>query len=333
MDKQRLLIALTEEELRRFFPPDLRKELSRIGYEIREREPTADGWEKFLLDFQPEVVMGAWILPPIPLSCLFSNGGSVKYLCYITGTVRRKVTREMVAEGLLVTNWGDVIGKYVAEYTLMLILCALRRTMRYGIDLKIHSKWREKRTENRSLFNLRVGLHGFGSIARALVPLLKPFNVEISAHTGVPHEMLEKYEVKRVATEEELFSNSDVLVELKPLTGKTEKTVTEDLLRLLPKDACFVNVGRGLVVDEEALCRVAREERIQVALDVYAVEPLPMESPLRELPNVTLLPHMGGATVDRDRACGESALGNLQNYFNNRPLAHSVAMDNYDRAT
>ena len=333
MDKLRLQIALTEEELRRFFPPDLREELYRIGYEIREAPPLADRWEEILLDFQPEVVIGAWSLPPLPGSCLYSNGGSVKYLCHITGTVRRKVTREIIAAGLLVTNWGDIIGKYVAEYALMLILCALRRTMRYGIDLKIHGKWRERTTENRSLFNLRVGLHGFGNIAQALVPLLKPFEVEIGAHTGVPDEILEKYGVKRVSTEEDLFSNSDVLVELKPLTGKTEKTVTGKLLRLLPQGACFVNVGRGLVVDEEALCRVAREGRIQVALDVYAVEPLPMDSPLRELPNVTLLPHMGGATVERDRACGESALGNLQNYFNNRPLVHSVVVENYDRAT
>ena len=315
MINRRLLIALTEEEMQRFFPLDLREELSRIGYEIRETAPFDDRWEKALLDFQPEVVMGAWAYPSLPDSCLLSNGGSVKYLCNITGTVRRKVTREMIAAGLSVTNWGNVIGKYVAECTLMLILCGLRRTMQYGIDLKIHGNWRERTTENRSLFNLRVGLHGFGNIAQALVLLLKPFKVEISAHTGVPNEVLDKYSVKRVSSEEVLFANSDVLVELKPLTGKTKKIVTEKLLRLLPQGACFVNVGRGLVVDEEALCRVAREGRIQVALDVYAVEPLPKDSPLRELPNVTLLPHMGGATVERDRACGESALGQSSKLF------------------
>ena len=327
------MVALTDEEMGLFFPGELETALRDAGFAIARVDPAAANWDELIRDGSPEAVIGGWSMQALPESSAAACGGSVNYLCYVTGSVRKKVTREMIEKGLLVTNWGDLIGKYVAEYTLMLILCALRRTMHYGTNLKIHGQWRQRETGNASLFKRRVGLHGFGSIARALVDLLKPFEVEISAHTGVPDAILQELGVKRAGSEESLFAGSDVLVELKPLTPATEKSVGEALLRLLPEGACFINVGRGAVVDETALYEVAKDGRIQVALDVYAVEPLPGDSPLRSLPNVTLLPHMGGATVDRNRACGELAIGNLEKYLAGENLDYMVTAEAYDRAT
>ena len=94
-----------------------------------------------------------------------------------------------------------------------------------------------------------------------------------------------------------------------------------------------MNLGRGKLVDEEALIRVAKEGKIKVALDVYETEPLPIDSPLRSLPNATLLPHMGGATVDRDRACGAMALRNLVSFQKGGALENTVSLEQYLRAT
>ena len=79
--------------------------------------------------------------------------------------------------------------------------------------------------------------------------------------------------------------------------------------------------------------RVAREGRLQVALDVYEQEPLPADSPFRGLPNVTLLPHLGGPTRDRRRDSGALALNNLRAFQRGEPLQAVVSLEVYDRST
>jgi phosphoglycerate dehydrogenase-like enzyme len=87
------------------------------------------------------------------------------------------------------------------------------------------------------------------------------------------------------------------------------------------------------VVDEADLLRVAREGRLQIALDVFEHEPLPADSPLRGLPNVTLLPHLAGPTRDRRRDAGALALKNLRAYLRGEPLEAVVTLEVYDRST
>jgi phosphoglycerate dehydrogenase-like enzyme len=87
------------------------------------------------------------------------------------------------------------------------------------------------------------------------------------------------------------------------------------------------------VVDEAALIRVAREGKIQIALDVFEQEPLPPGSLLRGLPNVTLLPHLGGPTRDRRRDSGQLALKNLRAFLRGEPLEAVITHDVYDRST
>lgn len=98
-------------------------------------------------------------------------------------------------------------------------------------------------------------------------------------------------------------------------------------------DSCFVNIGRGAVVDERALETIAKEKLIQIALDVYEVEPLPKDSPLRGLENVTLMPHLGGPTVDYRKECGRFALENIKRYLNHNPIESLVSEAIYDRST
>jgi phosphoglycerate dehydrogenase-like enzyme len=124
-----------------------------------------------------------------------------------------------------------------------------------------------------------------------------------------------------------------VVVELAAAIPENHHMVTEKHLRSMPEGAVFVNVGRGCVVDEQALIRVAREGRLQIALDVFENEPLPAGSPLRGLPNVTLLPHLGGPTRDRRRDCGALALRNLGTFLRGEPLNGAISLEVYDRST
>jgi len=209
----------------------------------------------------------------------------------LAGSVRKLVPRELVAQGVLVTNWGNSIAATVAECALMLILMALRRASYWAIAMHREGAWKDKSTMTQSLRGRRVGLHGFGAISQALVPMLKPFTDQIqTCSPHVPDDILAAHGVKRVNSLEELFSTSEVLVELAAATPENYHAVKEAHLRLIPEGGVFVNVGRGCVTDEAALVRVAREGKIQIALDVFEQEPLPPDSHFRTLPNITLLP-------------------------------------------
>ncbi len=291
-------------------------------------------WERFLREERPEVLVSAWSTPALPET--LADGGELfpRYLCNLTGTVRRVVPRKLLEEGLLVTNWGDSISRTVAEAALMLILSCLRRTAYWTRAMHEEGAWKTPESTVNSLFCRSVGLHGFGAISRKLVPLLKPFDVGISTFSPrVPDDLLESQGVRRATSLEDLFSSSQVVVELAANTPANYHIVDEKLLRLLPKDGVFVNVGRGAVVDEAALARVAAEGWLEVGLDVYEKEPLPVDSPLRGLANVMLCPHQAGPTKDRRCDAGTFAVGNLKAYLAGETVESVVTPDVYDRST
>lgn len=331
---KRVLIVTSAFERAHFFPAGFDDWVAAYGGECEFHDATdGEGFPEVLAAFAPEIVVGAWDMPQLPLSAVAGQGGSVEYFSFVPGSAKKQITAKHLEAGLVTTNWGTTIGPYVAECALLLVLNALRRVALWGYQLKAEGIWRDRLTNNRSLFRKRVGLHGFGAIAQSLVELMQPFDPIVTADTGVPDEVLARYGVSRAESTEALFAESDVLIELKPLTAKTKGSVDERLLRLLPKGACFINIGRGPVVDEEALVRVAGEGNIEVALDVYAQEPLPVESPLRRLPNVFLLPHMGGATIDRGIDCGQRALRNVERFVAGEALENEVTVEMFTRAT
>jgi phosphoglycerate dehydrogenase-like enzyme len=149
----------------------------------------------------------------------------------------------------------------------------------------------------------------------------------------VPDGILAEYGVTRVDSLETLFATSEIVVELAAATPDNYQVVREEHLRLIPEGGAFVNVGRGCVVDEAGLVRVAREGKLQIALDVFEREPLPANSPLRGLPNVTLLPHLGGPTRDRRRDSGALALRNLRAFLRGETPEAVVDLEVYDRST
>jgi len=337
MSEKRIIIALSDAEIADFFPGELWVELQALAPNARRLQMPLGNpadWPRLLRENPAEVLITCWQTPSLNSTVSAADLTGLRYVCHLAGTVRRLVPRELLSNGLLVTNWGNSISATVSECTLMLILMALRRASSWALAMHRDGKWKDGSTVTQSLIGRRVGLHGFGAIAQGLVPMLRPFTDRITAHSPhMPPEAFQKFGVKSVGSLEELFSSSDVVVELAAATPENHHIVTEKLLRSIPEGGAFVNVGRGSVVDEAALVRVAREGNLQIALDVFEQEPLPVESPLRGLSNVTLLPHLGGPTRDRRRDSGALALKNLRAYLRGEPLESIVTLDVYDRAT
>lgn len=333
-----LLCALNDYERVDFFPDDLWRRLQGLPFRFEHLPLPLHNCKElpdYLSEARAEVLVSCWATPPLPENLPVGQPGQLRYVCHLAGSVKSLVPRVLIERGLKVTNWGGSISRTVSECALLLMLSALRRSSYWTMAMHLEGKWKDKyKVVTESLFGRTVGFHGFGAIARELVELLRPFGVRISSYSpSVSDEVFARYGVARCDSLEALFSSNDILVELAASTPQTFHSVNEEILRRIPPGGVFVNVGRGAVVDEAALARVAAEGNIQVALDVFEVEPLPASSPLRGLPNVTLLPHLGGPTKDRRRDCGLLGFENLRRYLNAQPLEAEVTLDVYDRAT
>jgi phosphoglycerate dehydrogenase-like enzyme len=337
MLKPNVLVALTDLEVADFFPGRLWEEFEQLvpAYQrVRPPLPASDDWLRLWRECPADILVSAWKTPSLNCALQPADLTSLQYVCYLAGSVRNLVPRELIERGLVVTNWGNSIAATVAECTLMLMLMTLRRASYWAVAMHREHAWKNADTVTQSLLGRRVGIHGLGSISQCLVPMLRPLTANIQAYSpSVPDAIFSRLGVKRIGSLEELFANSDVVVELAAATPGNYHIVTERHLRMIPEGGVFVNVGRGCVVDEDGLLRVAREGRLQIALDVYEHEPLPADSPLRGLPNVTLLPHLGGPTRDRRRDSGALALKNLRAFLRGEPLEAVVTLDIYDRST
>jgi phosphoglycerate dehydrogenase-like enzyme len=330
-----LFAVLTPTEEREFLPEPMAAQLRTIAPQFRLIDPTGlddAGLARELAAANPEVLVACWKTPQLPDRL----PPRLRYLCYLAGSLKRVISRAHLERGLLVTNWGGSISRTVAECALFHILACLRHTSHWAIAMHEPGRaaWKNGSTDARSLFCRRVGIHGFGSVARELVTLLRAWHCPIMAFApDLTAELAHAYGVERAAGLDPLFSENEIVVELAPLIPATTGLINERQLRLIRPGGVFVNVGRGAVVDEGALLRIAREGRIAVGLDVFTAEPLPADSGFRSLPNVSLTPHIAGPTIDRYPDAGAFALRNLRAYAEDRPLEAVVTPDVYDQTS
>ena len=328
-----LLLVVTPDERAKFLPDAALTELRGLAADFREIDPTDlshDDFGRQVIAANPEVIVACWRTPPLPAAL----PPRLKYVCYLTGSVKRLVTRAQLERGLQLTNWGNSISRIVAECALFHTLSCLRHATRWAFLLHRDGGWRTDWEKVGSLYQRRVGIHGFGPVARAFLQLVRPFGCAVSVLApDVDDAVAAQNGVQRAASLDALFRDNDVIVELAPLIPATIGIVTERHLRLIRPGGVFVNVGRAAIVDEAALLGVAREGKIFVGLDVFVEEPLPVDSGFRGLMNVSLTPHIAGPTLDRYPDATAFALKNLRAFAGGEPLEAVITPEIYDRST
>ncbi len=192
----------------------------------------------------------------------------------------------LIPPGVRLCNAVGVHEASTAELALGLVIASLR-----GIDdfarAMPHGEWRHTRRE--SLADKRVLVIGAGGVGMAIVDRLQPFEVEVSIVARRAREG-----VSPVTELGRLLPASDIVVLAVPLTSDTERLVDARFLAAMPDGALLVNVGRGPVVDQEALLAEVSTGRLRAALDVTDPEPLPPAHPLWTAPGVLISPHVGG---------------------------------------
>jgi D-3-phosphoglycerate dehydrogenase len=210
--------------------------------------------------------------------------------------------------GVLVVDTSHGSSYPTAEWALGLALVGLRNAGAHFRKMIAHEPPftvpAEKRSgpgyEKAELSGKRLGMIGFGHLARRLTNFLVPFDVDIQAFDPyAPRVLSEPYGVTFAPLETVL--GCDVVFVLAPQTPATERMIGAAELELLRPGSVFVNVGRGRVVDSDALIARLRRGDIIACLDVFDPEPVPLDSPIADFPNVFLSPHIGGVTEESRR--------------------------------
>lgn len=217
--------------------------------------------------------------------------------------------------GIWATNTPTDFAVPTAEVALGLMISVMRRIAE-GERYVRAGAWRAPvpgRFDGPSLAGKRLGLLGFGAIAREVAVRARAFGMHISYHARrrVPEEVERSLGATWLPLGE-LLAASDVLSLHVPLTDQTRHLVDAAALARMKPSAYLVNTARGKVVDEAALIRALREGRLAGAgLDVFEGEPEVPEA-LLELPNVAIAPHLGGASIEGRRAAQRTALANVR---------------------
>ena len=225
------------------------------------------------------------------------------------------------ARWIAVCNTPGVLTEATADLAFGLIIAADRRWWEAERLLRERrwTSWSPTLLVGQPVARRTLGIVGLGKIGRAVARRARGFNMEV-LYTGRRQPETEKeLGLSWCSTLEELLRESDIVSLHVPLTPATRHLIGREQLALMKPTAVLVNTSRGAVVDQVALVEALRERRIFAAgLDVYEIEPLPDDDPLRELDNVVLLPHIGSADTTARLGMTELAVENLRAVLNGR---------------
>ncbi|HXF96627.1 MAG TPA: phosphoglycerate dehydrogenase, partial [Gemmatimonadales bacterium] len=200
--------------------------------------------------------------------------------------------------GIAVMNAPGANTVSAAEHALGLLL-ALVRHIPWAAEAMRRGEWDRKRFEGTELRGKTIGVVGLGRIGGHVAQIARAFGMTVVAHDPfVTTDRAVELGVKLVPLEQ-LLRTADVVTLHLALTDQTRHLINAERLRLMKPTAVLINTARGELVDELALAEALREQRIAgAAIDVFGIEPLPGDSPLRTLDRVILTPHLAASTAE-----------------------------------
>ena len=249
----------------------------------------------------------------------------------------------MQAEDIVVTTASGIHASNMAQYCLMTMLM-FNYQMRQAFELQRRAEWPDEphsRFKPVDMDRRAVGIVGYGSIGRELARLCAMIGMTVLASKRDISSTAQKDafilpdigdppgdipdRIYPAATVASMARDSDYLVVTAPLTDDTRHLISDEVLEAMKPTAVLINVSRGAVVDEKALITALSSGQIAgAALDVFEEEPLPKTSPLWNLDNVIITPHLSGFTRDYHEKAALVFKENLRRYVDNRPLLNQI---------
>lgn len=203
-------------------------------------------------------------------------------------------------QGVVVTNTPGVLTETTADLTFALLLATARRITEVEREIRSGNwtSWSPMQYTGMDIFGATLGIIGMGRIGEAVARRAKGFDMNVLYHNRSRKLDAEETYGFTYAELDELLRQSDFVILLTPLTPETKGLIGERELSLMKETAAIINAARGGIVDEKALYDALISKKIWAAgMDVFEQEPVPIDHPLLTLPNVTVSPHIGSASI------------------------------------
>ena len=234
----------------------------------------------------------------------------------------------LVQSDVVLTTARGIRARAIAEHVLGVSI-ALARQLNVAIRSQAGHEWAQDLIEGpgrctvRTLLGARIGIVGLGSIGLEVARIAAPFGMRVSgirrrADEALPDGVEDVLPPERL---HDLLARSDIVLLSAPLTSSTRHLIGKPELDVIKRGAFLINIGRGHLVDDEALVAALRDGRVGgAALDVFTHEPLDPHSPYWDLPNVIITPHTSGAMSDYWTPLVDLFCDNLRRFEDNQPL-------------
>lgn len=230
---------------------------------------------------------------------------------------------ELVDSPVTVTNARGIFDRPIAEFVLSYILMHAKSSIG-SLDDQAAKKWNRRST--RDIAGTKALIVGTGAIGRGIARLLKAVDIDVTgAGSRARSGDADFGEVIDSATLPEHVAGFDWVIDIAPLTEKTERLIGAEAFAAMDDTAVFINVGRGDTVDTDALVTALRDGQIGGAgLDVFDEEPLPAGHPLWSMDNVIITPHMSGDTDGWRMRLAEQFHALFEQYLAGEQFPHTV---------
>ncbi len=221
---------------------------------------------------------------------------------------------DAAARGIPVGNTPSILDGATADMGLALMLAAGRRLVegdRYARSPEF-LRYDPGFMHGREIHSQTLGIIGLGAIGRQVAKRAAAFDMKILYHNRRRRQDVEAELGVEYASFADLLRRSDYVMLCCPLTDETRNLIDAAALEKMKTTACLVNIARGGVVDTDTLYHALRLGKISSAgLDVTEPEPLPRDHPLLKLDNLTVMPHLGSATVETRKMMADNSVENL----------------------
>ncbi len=276
-----------------------------------------------------EVLLTCWGAPPITATEL-AWMPALRAIVHGAGSVKGHVTQDCWEAGLVVSTAADANAVPVAEYTVAMITLAAKRVFAVVDDARsargrVGDRRDFGRQEPRTgLYRAVVGLIGASRVGRATAALLRRLDVELL----LADPTLSPADAAELGTTlvdlDDLMRRSDIVSMHAPNIPATRHLIDDRRLGLMRDGSTLINTSRGALLDHDALIEHTRSGRLWAILDVTDPEPLPPDSPLWDMPNVVLTPHIAGSVGGEIHRMGASAVAEIGRLAAGQPLVHGL---------
>lgn len=322
-----VLVAMSDDAWRTLFD-DVRvrrlADLAHLGEPVRTADFTTPAARARLE--RTEVLVTGWGCPPVTEQVI-GWAPALRAIVHAGGTVKGHVAEACWERGIVVSSAVEANAVPTAEFALAAILLAGKRAHRYASLLRSRpGQWGPWRDAMPPAGNYRrtVGLVGLSRVGRRVASSLRGFDLDVVVSDPFATPGAAAGLGASLVPLDELMRRADVLSLHAPALPETRHLLDARRLALLPDHATVINTARGTLIDTDALTAECLAGRLDAVLDVTDPEPLPADSPLYQLPNVQLTPHIAGAMHTETQRLADAALDELASYAAGAPLQHLV---------